>query len=375
MMASGWEVMVESGREKTGIDVLEWIAQSQQLGAGEILVTSVDQDGTCQGPDQDLIQCVSKISELPLVVSGGFAERHLIQWALMDQSVSAVAIGAALHNRRITINDIKESITSEHSGILLRITKRSSEFGKTAASLKGMSVAIVDYGMGNQQSLLNALITLGASVKLTDDKEELTAADLRILPGVGAFPSGMEELKKRGLDQHICSLADQGKPLIGICLGMQLLFEDGVEFAPTQGLGLLPGHVISIADHIETGAQPHNLILPHMGWNTIDHIEGDAPQEVKSAIGVDSFYFVHSFAATKANRCDFSLFSTYGGRQILSLCSRGCVLGFQFHPERSGDAGLRLLAACAAHLCKKTTSNPCVQEPLAVASHSPHPEV
>jgi len=356
LMPSGWEVMIESGREKTGIDVIEWISRAQQLGAGEILVTSVDQDGMRQGPDKELIRSVSAATALPLVVSGGFADPESIRWALLDQSVSAVAVGAALHNGSIRLDSVKESIAAHHDSAVLRLSHLDSASSTSDLLLKGVTVAIVDYAMGNQQSLMNAMVSLGAIAMLTNDFHELSTADLRILPGVGAFPAGMEELKKRGLDQHLSKLVRQGKPLIGICLGMQLLFEDGDEFVPTTGLGLLPGHVISIADHLQTTHQDEgDLILPHMGWNRLDYLQGNVPQALHGPRDEDSFYFVHSFAALNADGCDFQIFTNYGGKRILAICAKDSVLGFQFHPERSGIAGLRLLAECAAYLLQSST--------------------
>jgi imidazole glycerol phosphate synthase glutamine amidotransferase subunit len=353
LMASGWEVMVESGRERTGLDVIDWISQSQQLGVGEILVTSVDQDGTCQGPDQDLICSVSGATYLPLVVSGGFADAASIRWAMQEQSVSGVAVGAALHHDKIRIDALKDMISADQDGPLLRLVPPVEGSKSTGALLNDVEIAIVDYAMGNQRSLMNALQSLGASVSLTNDADDLARAHLRILPGVGAFPAGMEELKKRGLDQYLSHLVLEGRPLIGICLGMQLLFEEGVEFIPTQGLGMLPGHVVSLLDLPHSnGETDSRLILPHMGWNQLNYMEGIVPLPIRESSLDSSFYFVHSFSAVMSDTCDFKMFTNYGARQVLSLCAKGCVLGFQFHPERSGEAGLRILAAAISYLCR-----------------------
>lgn len=203
------------------------------------------------------------------------------------------------------------------------------------------NIAIVDYGMGNRRSVEKALAHVGANAVVTRDHEALRAADGIVVPGVGSFPRGIRNLRELGLDALLRERAAAGVPLLGICLGMQLLFDSSVEVEPTEGLGLLRGAVRPLDARGER--------IPHIGWNVVRferpaRVTSGLPQEV-------AFYHVHSFVAEPADPDDVLGTAEYGER-FTSAVARGNVLGVQFHPEKSSRYGLRLLAgfsaACAA---------------------------
>ena len=197
-------------------------------------------------------------------------------------------------------------------------------------------VAIVDYGVGNLFSLKSSFAAIGAEIVVTDSPEVLKNADRIILPGVGAFGDAAEKLRQTGLDKVLVELADQGKPLMGICLGMQLLFDKGYEYGEHDGLGLISGNVKPIADVI-----PKDLKIPHIGWNQLDFDKG-CPLFKYLKEG-DCVYFVHSFYAAD---CDESVIATAEyGANLTAAARRGNVYGCQFHPEKSGNVGLNILRA------------------------------
>ena len=198
-------------------------------------------------------------------------------------------------------------------------------------------VAVVDYGVGNLFSLCSSLEAIGAETVVTDDPALLAAADRIILPGVGAFGDAADKLRERGLFDVLRNLANDGKPLLGICLGMQLLFEKGYEYGEHEGLGLIQGAVRPIAEVI-----PEGLKIPHIGWNAL-HFTGEKSPIFRYLNEGDFVYFVHSFYGAD---CDESVIATteYGARLTAAVRS-GNVYGVQFHPEKSGDVGLAILKA------------------------------
>jgi len=212
-----WEAMMEAGRERSGRDVLGWIEEVQQLGAGEILLTSVDQDGTCAGPDLALQQVAAGSARVPLVLGGGYAEPSQILAALEEPNVAAVSIGAALHHARLDLQTLKLQLAAAPAQLPIRIAPATEQVPVTPPPqpLAGHRIGVIDYGMGNQQSLINALDYLGASVLLSANTEELQACSLLTLPGVGAFPQGMAELQKRGLDRMAAPLGRSGQATAG----------------------------------------------------------------------------------------------------------------------------------------------------------------
>ena len=199
-------------------------------------------------------------------------------------------------------------------------------------------IAIVDYGVGNLFSLQSSLAAIGAEVTVTGDPAVLKAADKIILPGVGAFEDAARKLRESGLDVVLKEEAAAGKPLMGICLGMQMLFEKSYEYGEHQGLGLIPGNVKPIADVI-----PKDYKIPHIGWNGLK-FRGKSPLFSKLKEG-DCVYFVHSFYATD---CDDAIIATAEyGAELTAAVAKGNVYGCQFHPEKSGTVGLKILKAFA----------------------------
>ncbi|MES2770816.1 MAG: imidazole glycerol phosphate synthase subunit HisH [Pseudomonadota bacterium] len=203
-------------------------------------------------------------------------------------------------------------------------------------------VALIDYGMGNLLSVQRGLERVGAEVHVTSEPEHILSADRVVLPGVGAFPDAMDELERRGLVPVMRTLAKQGTPLLGICLGMQILFDVGLEFGETAGLGLIPGRVLPMP---KVSAQGDLLKIPHIGWNSL-HPAGDSDWQTGVLAELESgeaVYFVHSFMA-QPQEARFSIAHCfYGGIPIAAVVGRNKVLGCQFHPEKSGEVGLRVL--------------------------------
>jgi imidazole glycerol-phosphate synthase subunit HisH len=196
-------------------------------------------------------------------------------------------------------------------------------------------IAIVDYGMGNKRSVEKALEHVGAQPRITADHDEIRAAAAVILPGVGAFPEAMRRLRASGLDQVVADVAGSGTPLLGICLGMQLLFASTTEHEGAAGLGLLDGEVTALA-------APK---LPHIGWNEVAF---ERPGALTEGLGdAAAFYHVHSFVCRPSVEDDVVGRGDYGER-FVSIVERGSVMGAQFHPEKSSRDGLALLRNFAA---------------------------
>jgi glutamine amidotransferase len=196
-------------------------------------------------------------------------------------------------------------------------------------------IGVIDYGMGNRRSVQKALEHVGASVVVTDRLPALEACDGLVLPGVGAFPAAMRNLRARALDGFILDAAGAGRPLLGICLGMQLLFERSVEGEPTAGLGLMPGEV--------TWLDSRGQRLPHIGWNEV-RFRGPCALTDGLPPGGCPFYHVHSLVARPAE-ADHIVGSSEYGERFTTLVAAGNVFGAQFHPEKSSTRGLALLRA------------------------------
>lgn len=195
-------------------------------------------------------------------------------------------------------------------------------------------IAIIDYGMGNLKSVKNALDFLGISSVVTKDKEVIKNSSAVILPGVGAFKQAMDNLKEDNLDIFIKDLANEGKLILGICLGMQILFEEGFEGERCQGLGLIKGNIRKI--------QPKEKVkIPHMAWNKILINNND---DIINGLSGDNFlYYVHSFMACEYMDENLIAYSNYGGVKVPGIVRKDNVIGMQFHPEKSGETGLNLL--------------------------------
>ena len=197
-------------------------------------------------------------------------------------------------------------------------------------------IAIIDYGVGNLFSLRSSFAAIGQEATVTNDIETIRRADRLILPGVGAFRDAAEKLRASGMDRAVKEETAKGKPLLGVCLGMQMLFERSHEYGIHEGLGLLKGEIRPISERISAG-----LKIPQMGWNSLKIVK-DSPLLKYTREG-EYVYFVHSYSATD---CEVSLLAvTEYGAELTACVGKGNIFGCQFHPEKSSDAGLRILKA------------------------------
>ena len=205
-----------------------------------------------------------------------------------------------------------------------------------------MQVTVIDYGIGNLYSVCRALERCGAQVTLSSDPRDIETAPRLVLPGVGAFADGMQGLRDRGLVEPIRRYAACGRPLLGICLGMQMLATVSEEFGEHEGLGLVPGRVVAVPNRTTAGAPQK---IPHIGWNGLaapagvgwqDTLLSDTPEGT-------AVYLVHSYAVTPDDPANRLAHCLYGGHHICAAIRRGQIVGCQFHPEKSGEAGLRIL--------------------------------
>ena len=198
-------------------------------------------------------------------------------------------------------------------------------------------ISIIDYGVGNLFSLSSSLRAIGQEALVTANAQDLRRAERIILPGVGAFGDAAQKLRATGLVATIREEAAKGKPLLGICLGMQLLFDKSYEYGEHEGLSLIPGKVMPLAPML-----PEGLKVPHIGWNRLDLTKPDDPI-FRHTRADDYVYYVHSFYAAECEKSTLAV-SEYG-IPVTGAVREGSVVGMQFHPEKSGDAGLRLLKA------------------------------
>jgi glutamine amidotransferase len=204
-------------------------------------------------------------------------------------------------------------------------------------------VTVIDYGVGNLLSVQRGLEHCGAKVILTANPEKILAAKRVVLPGVGAFANGMQALEKLGLVAVIREIAQRKTPLLGICLGMQLLLEESYEFGITAGLGLIPGHVIAVPDRALSGAAQK---IPHIGWSSLQASNPAVSWQhtlLEDNIPGDAAYFVHSFMAVPTNSAHRIADCLYGEHKIAATIGRDKIIGCQFHPEKSGEVGLKVL--------------------------------
>lgn len=204
-------------------------------------------------------------------------------------------------------------------------------------------ITVIDYGVGNLLSVQRGLEHCGANVTVTADPEVIMVAGKVVLPGVGAFRSAMETLHQLGLVEAIREVAVRGTPLLGICLGMQLLLDASEEFGATQGLGLIAGNVVPIPA-VTLSGEPQKI--PHIGWNALGLPSGRTDWRATlledNAVG-DPAYFVHSFMAMPADPLHRVADANYGGHAVSAVIARDNISGCQFHPEKSGEVGLKIL--------------------------------
>lgn len=320
----GWKAYAAGGKIATGRDVVAWVREAVRLGAGEILLTSIDRDGTNSGYDIELIRSVTDTVNVPVIASGGAGQPEHYGQAIRDAGAEAVLAASEFHSGRMSVGDVKTALADD--GVAVRPVQPSQE----PLSINGVpNIAIVDYGVGNRYSVEQALRRVGAAASITAAQEELRQADGLVLPGVGAFQAAMDQLQSNGLDTALKRIIAAGTPILGICLGEQLLFDGSEEADWREGLGLLAGQVRKI----ETPTKPN------IGWREVNL----SPTE-----RTDYFYHAHEYAAKPANE-DLVIgrtalpYPANPAYQIPTMVRRRNIHGVQFHPEKSGAAGLRLL--------------------------------
>ena len=195
-------------------------------------------------------------------------------------------------------------------------------------------ITIIDYGMGNLKSVYNALVKIGFNCRISGEIKDIEKSDKLILPGVGAFKDAMDNLEKMNLIPIINKKVNEGCPLLGICLGMQMLFEEGYEGQPRKGLGFIEGEVKLIEPNEE-------VKIPHIGWN---RLEINKKSKIFNGLNEESFvYYVHSFMSTNMSEDNLIAYSEYGGINIPGMVNKRNIYVAQFHPEKSGEVGLRIL--------------------------------
>jgi glutamine amidotransferase len=207
--------------------------------------------------------------------------------------------------------------------------------------MKRDKISVLDYGMGNVLSVIRAFEKVGHTVDLVSTPVEVLSSQALVIPGVGAFPNAMANLIQKDLVDPIKSVGQAGKSVIGICLGMQLLFEYGHEFTKTEGLGLIKGEVHPISN---VDIEGRVLKVPHVGWNSLIFKPDFIHNKLNShSVKRDEFYFVHSLHAKASNGQDVLAVTNYGGYELAAITESSNFLGFQFHPEKSGKKGLELI--------------------------------
>jgi cyclase len=333
--SNNWEVYAAGGRIPTDRSAVAWAQEGVKRGAGEILLTSIDRDGTNNGYDLDLIKALTKAVNVPVIASGGAGRSEHYGQAISNAGAEAVLAASQFHSGQISIADVKDFLAA--AGVAVRPVQ--SPMVRQATSVYATPrphIALVDYGTGNRYSVQKAFEYIGANVALTDGSEELAAADGVVLPGVGAFQPAMQRLQETGLSKVICRLAALGKPILGICLGEQLLFDGSREAGWCQGLGLIPG----VVQELELP------ILPNIGWREVnveqpDRLTANLPEQAY-------LYHLHQYAATAAQETDVLAstrlpYQENPAYQATSIVKHRNVYGVQFHPEKSGTPGLDLL--------------------------------
>jgi len=343
-----WEVYAAGGKIPTDKSAVAWIHDGVKRGAGEILLTSIDRDGTNTGYDLDLISALTKAVNVPVIASGGAGQPEHYEQAIGSAGAEAVLAASQFHSRQTTVADVKACLTA--AGIVVRpIQTPTVRQTSLVYPVSRPHIALVDYGTGNRYSVQKALEYIGADVTLTDDSKELVVADGVVLPGVGAFQPVMERLQETGLDRAIRRLAALGKPVLGICLGEQLLFDSSREAGWCQGLGLIPG----VVQELELP------ILPNIGWR---EVRVEQPDPLIANLTEEAyFYHLHQYAAVAAqgNNVVASTRLPYRENPVYeatSIVRHQSLYGVQFHPEKSGATGLDLLKNFADICLTKKTS-------------------
>ena len=202
-------------------------------------------------------------------------------------------------------------------------------------------IVIIDYGLGNLLSIRRAIINVGGLATISENSNDIINADLLILPGVGAFPTGMVELERRGYLEAIKEFSLKERPLLGICLGMQLLFSSSEENVHTKGLNLISGKVLKLPRKNNDGTKNK---IPHIGWEKIYNNNNNWDNTILSSIKQKEYvYFVHSYYPSDLKKENIVSYSSFGDIHFGSSVQKGCIMGVQYHPEKSGSGGMKIL--------------------------------
>ena len=323
-----WVPWTDNAREPTDIDVFDWIKIALGHGAGEIFLTSIDGDGRLLGLDYELIEKASKIIDVPFVVGGGVASESDIQ-SLKGLNIDGLTVASFLHYEKGTVSDIKR-----WAGLNRNPAGFSSPCETKFHLNKNKVVGILEYGCGNIFSLCRSLELIGVSFKIIYSTDELARVDSLILPGVGAFGHAMNRLNEKGFVEALHHFAESNKPILGICLGAQLLLDSSEEFGSFSGLSLIPGCV----KKIEKTTSAYKI--PNVGWRQLVRGSCKAPN---ASLETKYFYFTHSYRML-VNEKNSMYEIDYSGGKIAAFVTDGRnVFGAQFHPEKSSTQGLNFL--------------------------------
>lgn len=379
-----WEAYCDNGRQSTGLDVIEWAKKVEELNAGEILLSSVDMDGTENGFDLELINEVTNAVNIPVIAASGAGSIDDFVKCFRNCDVDAVVTASLLHYKKATIYEIKERLAQEGFPVRVISERVKHSRGKaehkydivdynkytfrhlkqrhlelpqyertdalrvhTLATKTDCDIDVLNCGINNIKSVIKGFERLGKSVRIADTKEDLLSARCIVLPGVGAFEYGMKLLRDKGFVEILKERASAGVPIFGICLGMQLLFSRSEEFGIHEGLDLIKGRVISLRKPAEVKQKGYKL--PHIGWNDLNKPswrESDSIWQstfLKDIEAGDSVYFVHSFYPVPNNPENVIATSKYGGQEFCVAVKDRNISGVQFHPEKSGEVGLNIL--------------------------------
>ena len=379
-----YEAYTDNGRESTGKDVFEWVKHAVDLGAGEILITSIDQEGTGEGYDIELVAGIVESISVPVIACGGAGNVKHFEEVIRQCNVDAVCAASIFHyhflkkfgvEKREEGNveylkslfeketfTLKKLQTTSVSGLKTYLSKIDSSYCKSEqekienniqieTNNKWAKLVIIDYGLCNLFSVESAFKSIGANVEITNDLDKIKEADGLIIAGVGAFSDGMKYFWDNGLVSSIKYYAVRNKPILGICLGMQLFMSRGEEFGLHEGLCLISGKVTRLQERDDEGIK---VKVPHIGWSCIKppcmkdrnvgsndcgwpkgHILHDIDIE-------DSFYFLHSYVVSPKDLSLVVAETNHGTNTFCSVIKKGNIVGCQFHPERSGVAGLKI---------------------------------
>ncbi|GEM_PF-11488 len=365
-----YEAYTDNGRERTGVDAMDWALRAAELGAGELLVTSIDREGTGKGFDLELTRRIAESVPIPVIACGGAGRRSHVEEVVAAGRADAVCLASMLHYADVAPRTAEQVAAQEGNTEYLKSRRGFSKVqGATIPQIKAWlatrdvscrasgddslfhcsersavpqpSVAIIDYEMGNLFSVKHACEHTGLQATITSSRDAIQSADAVILPGVGAFGDAMAALRRLDLISLLKDCAASGKPLMGVCLGMQLLMAESEEFGRHRGLGIIDGDVVRLHPGAADG---RSLKVPQVGWN---RIEPAGPERWRQSLlaGIPAgtwMYFVHSFYSRPTDAEVTLSMTRYGAMEFCSSLARRNVFACQFHPERSGPEGLRI---------------------------------